>query len=288
VKDRTYGALLALPAVAVLLAIVLFPMLFALYLSVVPLDLLHPGAPRHFAGLAVYASVLSDPRFLASLVHTLLFVLLTMSVEFVLGLGMAMILNQRGGLRGRGVFRTLLVLPLMVAPVVSGLQWRWIFSDQYGVLNYLLSLLHLPAPLWLGSPVSAMSAIIVANLWVATPFVLLVLLAGLQGMPDEPIEAARIDGAGWWQRLFFVVLPLLKPAISVALLIRLADAIRIFDIVYIHTGGGPGDATQVFSTYIFRTAYGSLDLSRGAAGSYIMVAITALISLFLAWRFRAD
>jgi multiple sugar transport system permease protein len=284
-KDRTYGMLLAVPASATLLAIVIFPMLFSLHLSVVPLDLLHPGTPRHFAGLTVYAAVIADPRFIASLLHTLVFVVLTMTAELVLGLGVALVLNQ-ASLAGRGIFRTLLVLPLMVAPVVSGLQWRWIFSDQYGVLNYLLSLLHLPAPLWLGHPASAMAAIIVANLWVATPFVLLVLLAGLQGMPDEPIEAARIDGAGWWQRLRLVVLPLLRPAIRVVLLIRLADAIRIFDIVYVLTGGGPGDATQVFSTYIFQTSYGSLDLSKGAAGSFIMVFITALISFFLARRFR--
>lgn len=284
-KDRTYGVLLAVPASVTLLAIVIFPMLFSLQLSVVPLDLLHPGTQRHFAGLTVYAGVITDPRFIASLLHTFVFVLCTMTVELVLGLGVALVLNQ-ASLAGRGIFRTLLVLPLMVAPVVSGLQWRWIFSDQYGVLNYLLSLLHLPAPLWLGSPTSAMAAIVVANLWVATPFVLMVLLAGLQGMPEEPIEAARIDGAGWWQRLRLVVLPLLRPAIRVVLLIRLADAIRVFDIVYVLTGGGPGDATQVFSTYIFQTSYGSLDLSKGAAGSFIMVLITALVSFFLARSFR--
>lgn len=284
-KDRTYGMLLALPASVALLAIVIFPLLYSLQLSVVPLDLLNPGAARRFAGLAVYGSVIRDPRFLASILHTLVFVVATMSIELVIGLGAALVLNQPG-LAGRGTFRTILALPLMVAPVVSGLQWRWIFSDQYGVLNYLLSLLRIPTPIWLGSPASAMAAIVIANLWVATPFDFLVLLAGLQGMPEEPIEAARIDGAGWWQRLRFVVLPLLRPAIRVVLLIRLADAIRIFDIVYVLTGGGPGDSTQVFSTYIFQTSYGSLQLSRGAAGSFIMVIITALISIFLARRLR--
>jgi multiple sugar transport system permease protein len=132
-----------------------------------------------------------------------------------------------------------------------------------------------------------MTAIVVANLWVATPFVFMVLLAGLQGMPAEPIEAAIIDGTALLQRLWYVVLPMLRPAIRVVLLIRLADAIRIFDIVYILTGGGPGDSTQVFSTHIFRVSYGSLDLSQGAAGSFIMVFITAVISLIMARRFSS-
>jgi multiple sugar transport system permease protein len=283
-KDRTYGLLIALPAILVLVLIIIFPMLYSLYLSFVPLELLNPGAPRRFVGLQSYLAVLKDYRFTSSLLHTLVFVCITMTVEFLLGLGIALLLNQ-SQLKGRGLLRTLLVLPLMVAPIVSGLQWRWIFADQYGILNYILGVLRLPAPVWLGSQVTAMTAIVVANLWVATPFVFMVLLAGLQGMPGEPIEAGIIDGAGWFQRLWYIILPLLRPAIRVVLLIRLADAIRIFDIVYILTGGGPGDSTQVFSTYIFRVSYGNLDLSQGAAGSFIMVCITAIISLIVARRF---
>jgi len=285
VKDRTYGLLLAAPATLVLLLIIVFPLAFSVVLSVVPLDLLNPGAPRRFVGLASYLAVLSDPRFVSSLVHTMVFVVVTLAVEMAIGLSVALMLD-RPWLSARGVARTLIIFPLMVAPIVSGLQWRWIFSDQYGILNYVLGFLHLPAPIWFASPVTAMTAVIVANLWVATPFDIMVLLAGLQGIPDEPVEAAIIDGAGPFQRLRFVILPLLRPAILVVLLIRLADAIRIFDIVYVLTGGGPGDSTQVFSTYIFRVSFNSLNLSQGAAGSFIVVLITAGISLLLARRLR--
>jgi multiple sugar transport system permease protein len=287
VKDQSYGLLIALPAILVLTLIIIFPMLYSLYLSFVPLELLNPNAPRRFVGFQSYLAVLKDARFSSSLAHTLVFVAITMTVELLLGLGIALLLNQ-SELKAKGLLRTLLVLPLMVAPIVSGLQWRWIFADQYGILNHILGALRLPTPVWLGSQITAMTTIVVANLWVATPFVFMVLLAGLQGMPEEPIEAAIIDGTSWFQRLWHVVLPMLRPALGVALLIRLADAIRIFDIVYILTGGGPGDSTQVFSTYIFRISYGSLDLSQGAAGSFIMVFITAVISLIMARRFRSS
>ncbi len=285
VKDRTYGLLLAAPAGAILLLIIVFPLVYSISLSFVPLDLLTPGAPRRFVGLATYAAVLSDPRFIGSLVHTMIFVGVTLTIELVVGLAVALMLD-RPWLKGKGAARTLIIFPLMVAPIVAGLQWRWIFSDQYGILNYALGFLHLPTPVWFASPTTAFAAIIVANLWVATPFDIMVLLAGLQGIPDEPVEAAVIDGAGPVQRLRYVILPLLRPAILVVLLIRLADAIRIFDIVYVLTGGGPGDSTQVFSTYIFRVSFNSLNLSQGAAGSIIMVLITAGISLLLARQLR--
>ncbi len=285
VNDRSYGLLLAAPATVVLSLIVVFPLLYSLCLSFVRLNLLEPKIPLRFAGFANYLSVLTDPRFLQALLHTILFVLTTMTVEFVLGLGIAFLLNRRG-MRGVGTLRTLLIVPLMVAPIVSGLQWRWIFSDQYGIFNRLLSFVHLRGPVWFASPVTAMTAIVVANLWVATPFDLLVLLAGLQGLPEEPIESAIVDGAGWFKRLWYVVLPLLRPAILAVLLIRLADAVRIFDIVYVLTGGGPGDSTQVFSSYIFTVSFNNLDLSRGAAGSFIMVLITAVSSLIMVRRFR--
>jgi len=284
-SDRNYGLLLVLPTTTVLVLIIIFPLGYSIYLSFVSLDLLRPGHGSNFVGLLNYLRVVTDPLFAQSLLRTLAFVVVTLSFELVYGLFVAILLN-RAVLKGRGVFRTLLVFPLMIAPIVSGLQWRWILADQYGVLNYLLHLVGLPAPVWLGEPVSAMAAIFVANFWVSTPFDIMVLLAGLQGIPDEPVEAAIIDGAGWFTRLRYVTLPLLKPAILVVLLIRLADAIRIFDIVYVLTGGGPGDSTEVFSTYIFRVSFTNLNLSQGAAGSLVMVFITALMSFILSRRFR--
>ena len=284
-SDRNYGLLLVLPTTIVLVLIIIFPLGYSLYLSFVSLNLLRPGQGSHFVGLLNYLRVVTDPLFDQSLLRTLAFVVGTLTVELAYGLLVAILLN-RADLKGRGAFRTLLLFPLMIAPIVSGLQWRWILADQYGVLNYLLHVVGLPAPVWLGEPVSAMAAIFIANFWVSTPFDIMVLLAGLQGIPDEPVEAAIIDGAGWFSRLRYVVLPLLKPAILVVLLIRLADAIRIFDVVYVLTGGGPGDSTEVFSTYIFRVSFTNLNLSQGAAGSLVMVLITALMSFILSRRFK--
>ena len=167
----------------------------------------------------------------------------------------------------------------MVAPVVSGLQWRWLFADQYGIINHLLSLIGIKAPLWFTGSSTAWVTIVVSNLWLATPFVILVLLAGLGGLSEELNEAAAIDGADSRQIFWKVILPQLKPTLLIILVIRLTDAFRIYDLVYILTGGGPGGSTEVLSTYIYKRIFTDWKFGQGAAASFLVMLIIGMLSL---------
>jgi multiple sugar transport system permease protein len=196
-------------------------------------------------------------------------------------MAIALLLNQN--MRGMGKFRLIFSLPLLMAPSVAGLQFRFLFEDQYGAINAILKSIGIDGPLWLVDVAAARAAILLSNLWLATPFVVLVLLAGMANLPDEPFEAARLDGAGPFQVFRHIMLPMLRPAILVILVIRLADAFRVFDLVYILTGGGPGHSTDVLSTYIYRETFVRADFAGGAAASFVLVAIVAVLS-FLSLR----
>jgi multiple sugar transport system permease protein len=168
-----------------------------------------------------------------------------------------------------------------MAPSVAGLLFRFLFADQYGAINHLLEMVGIEGPLWVADPWAARAAILIANLWLATPFVILVLLAGMASLPEEPFEAARVDGARGWQLVRYIMLPLLRPAILVILVIRLTDAFRIFDLVYILTGGGPGDFTQVASTFIYRETFVRVHFPQAAAASFLLVGVVVLLSILL-------
>ena len=190
---------------------------------------------------------------------------------------MALALHR--GLRGSRVFRAIVALPLMVAPVVGALAWRFVFVDGYGLIDSLAGRFGGDGPLWFADVWLARATIVIANLWMALPFDILVLLAGLASLPHEPLEAARVDGASPTQILCAIVLPLLKPVIAVILVVRLADAFRIFDVVYVLTGGGPANATDVLSTYIYRQMFTAFDFPGGAAAAVLLVLVTAAFSL---------
>lgn len=239
--------------------------------------MLRPWLKPEFIGLSNYVKLLTSPTFTHILYQTFGFVVTTLTLELVIGFALALILNK--GLRGTKLFRVIFSLPLMIAPVVAGLQWRWLYADQYGVINYVLSIFGIKGPLWLASPWGARAAVLIANLWLATPFVVLVLLAGLSSLPHEPFEAARIDGARNHQIFWYIMLPLLRPSLLIILVVRLTDALRVFDIVYILTQGGPGGSTEVVSTHIYKEVFTRLNFAEGAAASFIMVAIMMVISL---------
>lgn len=267
------GLAFVLPATVVVLLTVVFPLGWSLVTS------LHTSrgfARGDFVGLANYADVLTRPGFLEALTNTLGFVAAALTAELVLGFAVALVLNRM--LPGTGFFRLLFALPLMIAPVVSGLQWRWLFADQYGLINALLAQVGIKGPLWFGSPTAAKAAVLIADVWLATPFVILVLLAGLSSLPAEIYEAARIDGAGSVRLFFSITLPLLKPVLLMILIVRLADAFRIFDLVYVLTESGPGGATEVLSTYIYKLTFTGLDIGRGSAASFIVMLLVGAIS----------
>ena len=275
-RRRIAGYTLVAPACILLLITFAVPLIYAFLISISDSNAVIDNQ-FVFVGLDNYLSVIKSSKFQSALFHTCFFVITTILLELVIGFGIALLLYRE--VAGSRIFRLIFAVPLMVAPVVSGLQWRWLFADQYGIINHLLSLVGIKAPLWFTGSSTAWVTIVVANLWLAAPFVILVLLAGLGGLSEELNEAAAIDGADSRQIFWKVILPQLKPTLLIILVIRLTDAFRIYDLVYILTGGGPGGATEVLSTYIYKRIFTDWKFGQGAAASFLVMLIIGMLSL---------
>ncbi len=272
---------LCAPALLAILAAALFPLLWAVWESFHLHDLRMPWRGRPFIGLANYAEALASARFWEALGHTAFFAVTTVVLE--MGLGLALALGLHRAFRGRGLARTAALLPWAIPTVVAALVWRFLFEGSAGGANALLLGLGLldEAPVWFGDARLAWVPVILADVWKTTPFVALLLLAGLQSIDPELYEAARIDGAGAWQRLLHVTLPMLRPALLVALVFRTLDAFRVFDLVYVATGGGPGTATEPLALYAFRALLEDLRFGYGSAVSVLLF----LVTFGLAWLY---
>jgi multiple sugar transport system permease protein len=280
------GIALTFPALAVLALTMLYPIGRTVWLSLNS-DKTALRGGVDFVGPANYLKIIRNPDFAVALAQTLAFLAASFALEAMLGLTVALALHR--GLVGTKIFRAIVSLPLMVAPVVGALAWRFMFGDGYGLIDTIARYFGGHGPQWFANVWLARAAVLIANLWLALPFDILVLLAGLAALPTEPLEAARVDGASPWQILTHITLPLLKPVIAIIVVIRLADAFRIFDVVYILTGSGPANRTDVLSTFIYRQMFTVFDFAGGAAGSILLVIITSVASLIavLALRDRA-
>ena len=227
-----------------------------------------------------YSRLVSDSRFWQSLRNTAVFSSISVSIEFILGLVGALLLNQR--FRGRGIVRAVAMLPWALPTAVMALAWSWIFNDTFGVLNDLL----LKAGIinndiaWLGQPVGAMAAMVVADVWKTAPFMMIIILAGLQSIPEELYEAIRLDGATKWQEFRLITLPMLRPALALALLFRTIAAFGVFDLVFILTGGGPGGSTETVSLYAYTNYFRYLDFGYGS--TVIVVSFLLLLAVAVA------
>jgi multiple sugar transport system permease protein len=270
------GIWLTLPALFVLAATMLYPIGSTVWLSLNANSTALRGTPD-FVGLSNYGRIIANPEFAPALMHTLGLVSVSLALELVIGLAVALALHR--SLLGSKVFRAIVSLPLMVAPVVGALAWRFIFVDGYGLIDSLATAAGGSGPLWFADIWLARATIVIASLWMALPFDILLILAGLTALPSEPLEAAEVDGANSWQIFSGIILPLLKPVIAVILVIRLADAFRTFDVVYILTGGGPANSTDVLSTFVYRQMFTVFDFSGGAAAAILLVLITSAASL---------
>lgn len=281
---RFEPALYIAPAFIVLIIILVYPLGYALWLSVHQwlLRSFKQGIP--FIGLDNYIQLFSNPDFLNSIKITFTFVFLAVGIEFILGIGLALLLNQE--LKGRGLFRSMILLPMMCTNVVIGLMWRLLLNYHYGLMNYYLGQIGIGPIEWLSSPKVAMASVVMVDVWNTTSFVALMLLAGLQSLPDEPFEAAKIDGASGVQSFYYLTLPLLKPVILVALLWRFIDTFRIFDVIYLLTSGGPARVTETVSIYIYRYGFQSFNLGVAAASSFIMLLIMLVIAGMLTRAIR--
>jgi multiple sugar transport system permease protein len=269
------------PAILVLLVFTIFPSIYSLALSFQDWNMEARNSHWVFQGLKYYQRVLTDSRALQAFGVTGIFITGSVFSEIVFGLLIALLLDQQR--RGTGITRTAILLPMMTTPVVVGLIWRLMFNADIGWINFVLHALHLPGLDWLGSPHTALLSIGIADVWEWTPFVTLILLAALKAMPVEPTEAARVDGAGPFQIFRLLVLPYLRPAIGVCVLLRVIDSVKSFDLFYVLTGGGPGTATEIIGLYTYKQGFNFFKLNYAAALSYstlILVVIFANIAIF--------
>jgi multiple sugar transport system permease protein len=258
----------------VLLALSIYPLFYAIKVS------FQTGAGESARwSSANFARLASDGFFLSALAHTFIYAAVALTFEFLLGLGLAVLLDRPLG--GRSFFRAALLIPMMLPPVVVGVVWRLMLNPDFGAINGTLkgAGLDTQALTWTASPVLAMASVIAVDVWQWTPFMFLVLLAGLQAIPQEPYEAALVDGSNAWQTFRHVTLPLLKPAILIALLLRTMDLLRVFDQIFILTEGGPGFATETVSLYIYRAAFRFADFSYAAAMSLVLLILTNVVSV---------
>lgn len=258
---------------AVLLALSIYPLFYSITIS-----LQQETSAGVTWGLGNFTRLLSDNFFLTALGHTFVYAVAALTFEFLLGLGLALLLDKQ--IRGRGIFRASLLIPMMLPTVVVGVVWRLMLNPNFGAINGTLKQfgINTESLTWTASPKLAMLSVIAVDVWQWTPFVFLVLLAGLQAIPQEPYEAALIDGSSRWQTFWHVTLPLLKPSILIVLLLRTMDLLRVFDQIFILTEGGPGFATETISLYIYRTAFRFFDFGYAAAMSFVLLALTNVIS----------
>lgn len=276
-QDRAHRLFLA-PALLILAGVTLFPVLYVLWLSL-HRRLLIFNISR-FVGIENFLFLLKDPRFWNALYNTVYFTLVSVALELGLGLAIALLLNRT--FRGKGMIRTIVLIPWAVPTVVSAKMWEWLYNPDFGLFNYLLG-----AKLnWLGSPFLALNAAVFMDVWKTTPFVALLIMAGLQTIPGELYRAARTDGASPWFTFKALTLPLLKPVILVVLIFRTLDAFRVFDAVYVLTGGGPANATETLSIYAYKVLFQTLQFGYGSAISLTIFLLAGMITIFYVKQLR--
>ena len=275
--EARLGWALVLPAVGTILLIALFPLAWTVWESLHLHDLRMPWLGRPFIGLDNYLEALGDQRFREALLHTLVFTVASVTLELTLGCVLALAMNRT--FRGRGLVRAAILVPWAIPTVVAALIWRFMFDGDSGIVNTALASLGVDPPVWFVDRLAAWVPVVLGDVWKETPFVALLLLAGLQGIDASLYEAARIDGASAWRQFRHITLPLLKPALLVALIFRTRDAFRVFDLVYVMTGGGPGTATEPIALYTFTSLLQNLRFGYGSALSVLVFLVAFLLAL---------
>lgn len=259
--DQYERYILPAPALIVVFAMLIFPVAFTIYLS------FHKWsagiAPPRFIGLDNFLEMAVDDRFWNGLKRTLIFVTVAVGSQTLLGLLTALVFHQR--FRGRGLARSFFMFPLVATPAAMALVWKMMFDPTIGVLSYLLSSVGLPSPLWTASKNTALLSLTLVDTWQWTPLVMIIVLAGLAALPEELYEAAQVDGASAWSSFWHITLPLLRPTIMVAVMFRLIDAIKTFDIIIVITSGGPGYASETINIYAFKETLNNLHLGYGSS-----------------------
>lgn len=281
IGSRWMPFFLLLPSAVLIILVTGFPLLYSLYVSFTPYDLLRPATLAFNPATALnnYRQLLNDPVFWRSLINTIIFLTITVNAELVVAIMLSQLIARVTW--GQGLIRVLLMIPMMFAPVLVGFQFRWFFNDTIGLVNNFLSVFGIRGPVWLIDEPLGMISIIAATIWMNVPVTTVILLAGTLSLPQELFEAAEVDGANWWQTFRQITLPLLAPFTYIALTLRSLDVARSYDIVRIMTGGGPGNRTELIWTYVGRLAIDSNKFGLGAAMSFITVIISLFFTVYL-------
>lgn len=265
------------PATVIMAVACLYPVVVAGKLAFFDWSLGTAWDSARYVGGEMFSTMLRDPAVFRSLITTLVFSAIVVACEMCLGISLALLLERP--IRGMATFRMIFILPMMIAPIVVGLMWRYLFDTQYGLINQMLALFGISAQTWLADPHLAFIAIVISDIWQWTPFVFIMIMAGLQNLDGSVMEAARIDGATPLQAIFKVKLPLLLPVIVVTLLMRLIDAFRVLEVIYIMTFGGPGDSTEILSLHIYKVAFVSQKLGYASSISVLLLLVVLVLSL---------
>lgn len=277
--DSKLAVLLLFPCLAFVCVFAFYPIAYSAWLSLHSVVLGLPRLGEPFVGLDNYRQLFGDTIARRSVGTTLAFVFISTLLELSLGLAIALIIHRE--FRGRGAVRAAVLVPWAIPTVVSSQLWRYIFNDRYGLLNFVVfGTTTASYKAWLADPLWAFLAIVVADVWKTSSFAALLILAGLQTIPDDLYEAARLDGAGAWQQFLRITLPLLRPALLIAVLFRTMDAFRVFDLVFVMTQGGPADATNVLQFYGYKKIFAEGLMGYGSTISVAVFLLTLLISLF--------
>ncbi|WP_448310604.1 carbohydrate ABC transporter permease [Pantoea sp. PGP6] len=288
-REQRQAWVLLAPMLLVMLLLTAWPLLRTIWLSFTDAALIGSGDTPGWIGLENYAYALSDPDFRASIGRTLYFTLVSVTVEGIIGVLVALLLNQK--FAGRNILRVLVILPWALPTIVNAMMWRLNFNPDYGSINALLTQLGIIDGYrsWLGSPDAALNAVMFADIWKNYPLVTLLVLAALQSIPEDLFEAARLDGASAWRRFRAITFPAIVAPLGVALVLRTIDAFKIFDIIYVMTRGGPVDSTKTLSFFVYQESFSYLRAGSGAAYAMLMTLMCALLItlyLLMLWRQR--
>lgn len=282
--DRNIKYLLLAPTIVLLLILTIYPLLFAVIASFQSFNI--RTATYSFGGVSNFVNMVTDSFFWNAMKNTGIYTGAAVTIEFAVGLALALVLNER--FPGRDVFRSLLLAPMMLPPIVVAVIFKIVYMQNFGIANWLLGLVGIHGVLWEAASSTALPSLILVDIWEWTPFMFLILLAGLQAVPSDPYEAAIVDGAGPFQIFRHITFPLLTPSILIALLLRLMDTLRIFDLIFVMTGGGPANATETMSLYVYQTAFRFSNIGSATAMSFLLLVITVGIGNFFVSRLRAE
>lgn len=276
--DRAFASSMVAPSIIIIFMICVFPLFYGIVLSFFSYELALP-TPIKFIGLKNYLKVLGDATFWNAVKVSVISVVGGAALQLILGFGSALVLNRE--FRGRSVIVSILLIPTTLAPVVVGFIFRMLLDDRFGPVNHLLRTVGLSPISWWGDPNASLPGIIIANAWEWFPFVMLVLLAGLQSVPQDLIDSARVDGASDWNVFWKIILPLLKSIVVVVVLIRAIEDLKMFDLILVTTGGGPGIATQTMNMYAYQRGFSFFSIGYASALSYVQLILALILVRYL-------